>query len=470
MKLPSFKSPVVLGLRRSAATDQNTIFGSRNQHAFTRADLERALPDWAVRVVTEQDGSTSLKKLRPYNTTANIEAVIGLYGWVARFNVMTKRTELTRDGVVIPGDDIENTALILLGDHVVLAGLTREGLNKLVDAVAVKNSYHPVLNWIKRKPWDGVSRLHLFHQTLHLVQPGKSFLRAKLMNCWALQVIGAMMEPNGIAAAGALVLSGPQSCGKSYWVMHLCPVPGAVGTGLHLDPAQKDSVLASLRYLMTELGEIDSTTNRSHTGMLKAFLTNGKDVIRLPYAAKDTEYPRRTVFVGTVNGTGFLVDDTGNRRFWVLEVDRCDVLSADVMQQVWAEYMHIYEQGERWHLDQATLAELNESNVDHTRIDPLREQIATCFDWRSVKWGAVTPSNWQAFPEVKWLTATDVCISAGRDRTSRADSTRAGTIVRELQWANAGSTGAVSFKPVLRKSNGATLLGVPAKTLVKGAL
>lgn len=470
MNLPFFKSPIVLGLSRNAATEQHTIFGSRNQHAFTRADLERALPNWAVRVVTEQDGSTSFKKLRPYNTTANIESVIRLYGWVVRFNIMTKRTELTRHGVVIPGDDIENTALILLGDHVILAGLTREGLNKLVDAVAVKNSYHPVLDWIKLKPWDGVSRLHLFHQTLHLVQPAKALLRAKLMNCWALQVIGAMMEPNGIAAAGALVLSGPQNCGKSNWVMHVCPVPGAIGTGLHLDPAQKDSVLASLRYLISELGEIDSTTSRSHTGMLKAFLTNGKDVIRLPYAAKDTEYPRRTVFVGTVNGTGFLVDDTGNRRFWVLEVDRCDVLSMDAMQQVWAEYMHMYEQGERWYLDQGTLAELNTSNVDHTRIDPLREQIATSFDWRSVKWDAVSPSNWQAFPDVKWLTATDVCISAGRDRVSHADSTRAGTIVRQLQLANVSSTDAIAFKPVLRKSNGVTLLGVPAKTLGRGAL
>ncbi len=469
MKLPSFKSPIVLGLSRTAATQQYTTFGSQNQRAFTRAELERALPDWSVRVVTDQDGSSSHKRLRPYNTTANIEAVIRLYGWVARFNIMTKRTELTRHGVVIPGDDIENTALVLLGDHVVLAGLTREGLNKLVDAVAVKNSYHPVLDWIKLKPWDGVSRLHLFHQTLHLVQPTKALLRAKLMNCWALQVIGAMMELNGIAAAGALVLSGPQNCGKSYWVRHLCPVPGAIGTGLHLDPAQKDSVLASLRYLISELGEIDSTTSRSHTGMLKAFLTNGKDVIRLPYAAKDTEYPRRTVFVGTVNGTGFLVDDTGNRRFWVLEVDRCNVLSADDMQQVWAEYLHIYEQGERWHLDQATLAELNASNVDHTRIDPLREQIATRFDWGSVSWAVVNPSNWQAFPEVKWVTATDVCILVGRDQPSRADCTRAGTIVRQLQSDNVSSAGAINFKSVLRKSNGLTLLGVPAKTLAQGA-
>jgi len=470
MKLPSFKSPVVLGLRTTAAAVQHAPIGSGIKHAFTRADLERALPDWAMRVVTEQDGSTSFKKLRPYNTTANIEAVIGLYGWVVRFNIMTKRTELTRHGVVIPGDDIENTALVLLGDHVVLAGLPREGLNKLVDAVAVKNSYHPVLDWIKRKPWDGVSRLQLFHQTLHLVQPTKALMRAKLMNCWALQVIGAMIEQNGIVAAGALVLSGPQNCGKSHWVMHLCPIPGAIGTGLHLDLAKKDSVLATLRYLITELGEIDSTTARSHTGNVKAFLTNGKDVIRLPYAAKDAEYSRRTVFVGTVNGTGFLVDDTGNRRFWVLEVDRCDVLSADDMQQVWAEYMHMYEQGDRWHLDQATLAELNESNVDHTRIDPLREQIATHFDWRSVKWDAVNTSNWQAFPEVKWLTATDVCIAAGWDQPSRADCTRGGTIVRELQSANAGSTGAINFKPVMRKSNGVTLLGVPAKTLAKGAL
>ncbi len=470
MKLPSFKSPITLGYSLSAVTAQFRPVGTGIQYAFNRADLEKAMPDWAMRVSTEQDGSISYKKIKPYNTTANVEAVIGMNGWVVRYNIMTKRTEITRQGVVIPGDDSENTALILLGDNMVLAGLPRDGLSKLVDAVAVKNSYHPVLDWINVVPWDGIPRLHLFHQTLHLVHPSKAGLRAKLLNCWALQVIGALMEPNGIAASGALVLSGPQNCGKSYWVMQLCPVPGAIGTGLHLDPAQKDSVLAALRYLISELGEMDSTTSRSHTGMLKAFLTNGKDVIRLPYAPKDTEYARRTVFVGTVNGTGFLVDDTGNRRFWVLEVDHCDVLSADVMQQIWAEYMHMYNRGERWYLDQVTLNELNTSNIDHTRVDPLREKIATFFDWGSVAWDTVNPSNWPAFPDVKWLTATDVCITAGVNQPNRAECTNAGTIVRELQLANVSTAGATNFKPIRRKSNGVPLLGVPAKTLVKGAL
>jgi putative DNA primase/helicase len=470
MKLPLFKSPIVLGQSHRGVVAQPTVTCVGVQRAYSRADYEAAMPDWYTRTHTEPDGTSVLKKVRPLNTSANVKAIIMLLRWSVRYNAMTKRIEITKTGLLIPGDDHENTVQTLIGDDAVRAGLSREGLSKLVDAVGVEHSYHPVLDLIESKPWDGVSRLRLFHETLHLAFPDKYQLRRKLMDKWALQVIGALKEPNGIAAAGALVLCGPQNCGKSYWTSRLIPLEGAVGSGLHLDPAQKDRVLAVLKYLITELGEIDSTTSRSHIGMLKAFLTSSTDVVRLPYAAKDTSFPRRTVFVGTVNGTGFLVDDTGNRRFWVLEVTRCEVLSPDVMQQVWAEYMSMYQQGQRWTLDNETLAELNASNVDHTRIDPLYERIAAGFDWESVAWNTFNPSCWQSLRDVHWRTATDVCIAVEVERPTRTDATRAGVIVRELQLANVSGSGQVNFSPAQRKSAGLSLLAVPIARVQRGQL
>jgi putative DNA primase/helicase len=468
MSLPSFKSPIVLGKIHKAVVAQPAVACAGVQRTWSRADYEAAMPDWYTRAHTEPDGTVVLKKIRPLNTSDNVKGIILLCGWRVRYNVMTKRTEIAKPGCLVPSDDYENTVQTLLGDEMVRAGLSRDGVSKLFDAVAVENSYHAVLDWVESKPWDGLSRLHLFHETLHLAFPDKDKLRRKLLDKWALQVMGALKEPNGISAAGALVLCGPQNCGKSYWTSRLIPLEGAVGLGLHLDPAQKDSVLAVLKYVITELGEMDSTTSRSNTGMLKAFLTNSTDVVRLPYAAKDTSFPRRTVFVGTVNGTGFLVDDTGNRRFWVLEVTRCEVLPPEVMQQVWAEYLYLYQQGQRWDLDKETLEELNGSNLDHTRIDPLYERIATKFDWASIAWEKLNPTNWLSARDVRWSTATDICMAVGIERPTRRDATRAGAIVRELQVANISPPGQGNFKPVHRKSAGVSLLAVPVAIAKKG--
>ena len=442
------KSPIMLGMDRQVSSGV-VLAGEVN---LTRATLKEVLPDWRRNAEGE--------KIIPHNTVSNVKELAQHAGWGLRHNVMTHRTELTRPGLQTPRDDNDNTALALFGDVVVRAGMARDGLAELVDAAAGDEPYHPVLDWITTTPFDGVPRLEAFHNTLELVDAGKAALRDKLTDAWSLQAIGALVEPNGIAAQGLLVLNGPQDANKTRWVANLCPLPGAVRTGLHIDPANKDSVIQATSSWANEAGELDSTTRRSDVSMLKAFFNRNEDVIRPAYARRENVYRRRTVFVGTVNGTGFLVDDTGNRRFWTLEVERCHLLAPEVMQQVWAEYYAMYLAGKRWHLDAETKAALNASNIDHTAVDPLRERIATRFDWGSVQWDTIDPDNWRAFPQVLWLPATEVCVLSGVERPTRMEATRTGGIVRDMQRVS----GRASLDTLHRKSNGAKLLAVPSKT------
>lgn len=45
----------------------------------------------------------------------------------------------------------------------------------------------------------------------------------------------------------------------------------------------------------------------------------------LPYAKVSVNKPRRTSFCATVNPKEFLNDDTGSRRYWVVQPTRIDV-------------------------------------------------------------------------------------------------------------------------------------------------
>jgi hypothetical protein len=415
------------------------VHGTGNVAATTRrANLHEALPDWK----RTADGT----KARPLDTTPNLAALAMLEGIDIRHNVMTRQTEITVPGLRSERDDFANAALTHLGDAAVRAGMSRGSIKELADACAGANPFHPVLQWITATPWDRISRRERFHSSIELKDPGHGALRAKLLDAWALQCIGALELTDGIAAQGILVLAGPQGTNKTRWCANLCLLPGAVRTGLHLNPQDKDSVFQATSSWISELGELDHTTRRADVSALKAFITRPEDTLRRPYALTDNTYRRRTNFVGTVNGAGFLADDTGDRRFWVLGVLRCNLLPAEEMQQIWAEYLDLYRAGQRWHLDAETQAALSDSNADHRLLDPLQERIQSLFEW-----SRSSAPNWHEAKDVRWRSATDVCLELGLLQPKRSDATRAGVIVRSL---NGG---------IARRSNGLTLLAVPPR-------
>ena len=438
------KTPLVLG---------RVVEGVCAAPVVSRSILLEKLPDW----YKNKDGVAT----RPMQTAENLRSVMTLFGWdTPRFNEMTKRTELTKATLSSLRHDRDNAALTLLADDAVRANMSREVVPDLVETIAGGNSYHPCLEWIRSVPWDGLSRIQIFRNSLQLVDPSQAPMRDKLLDAWMLQGIGALISASGISAQGVLTIVAPQGRNKTRWTASLCQVPGAVRTGVHIDPSSKDSVLSATGAWITEAGELDTTTRRSDVSALKAFFTRHEDVIRLPYAKRDNVYKRRTIFVGTVNGTGFLHDTTGNRRYWTVEVTQCVLLMPDQMQQIWAEYFKKYEQGERWHLDDATKLSLNTANLEYTTIEPLRELITSGFDWGSVDWVAIAQGNWRDHPEVIWLSATDVCMAVGLTKVSRVEATRAGAIVRELQQVNGQGDDALC-KGIHRQSDGSRLLAIP---------
>lgn len=423
--------------------------------AINRAVLEAHLPDWKMR-----EG----QKAGPLNTSTNLAALMGLGGWKARYNEMTRRTELVRDGALVPRDDDLNTNLTLLGDWAVLHGLARETVAELVDAIAKGDTFHPVRDWITSTPWDGVCRRELFLNTLELSDPASKPLAARLLHKWMLQGIGALMEPDGLTATGMLVLAGPQFAGKTWWVRHLVPVPGATAEGVTIDPAEKDSLLRAIATFITEVGEMDGTMRKADIAVFKGFVTNNVDEVRLPYARRSSFFKRRTILVGTVNGTGFLVDETGNRRFWVIDAKRCHVLDAETMRQVWAQYLHLYQKGERWNLEPDLLEALNAANRRHETIDPLAERIGTTFAWGSVDLGTVTEATRIDHPGLVWKTATQICELAGLREPNKSAATKAANIVKtrwEIEGHLEGHLGKVTL--LERRSSGMRLLAVPKK-------
>jgi putative DNA primase/helicase len=147
----------------------------------------------------------------------------------------------------------------------------------------------------------------------------------------------------------------------------------------HLDGANKDSVLTAISHWIVEIGELDSSFKKD-IARLKGFLTADRDKIRVPYGRTAGEYPRRTVFAATVNDSNFLVDNTGNSRWWTIPVKEINYKHGIDMQQVFAQLAVDLDKGAQWWLTPEEELELEKSNANYKAISVIQELVVTALD------------------------------------------------------------------------------------------
>ena len=363
-------------------------------------------------------------KGKPVQHAENLREVIKRIGATVRYNVIRKEDEILCPGQSFSMDNEANASLSWLRSECSLFELNTGPLKEFVTLLADQNLYNPVAEWILSKPWDKTSRLQSFYDTItgrDDDRPAKRELKETLMRKWALSAVAAGVSPNGISAPGVLTLQGGQYIGKTKWFKSLVPDDlNLVKDGLILRPEDKDSVKQACSFWMVELGELDATFRKADVAALKAFLTNSSDVLRRPYAAKDSQYARRTVFFASVNPSKFLNDPTGNRRYWTIEAVDIDHSHSIDMQQFWAEVYVILKAGAEYYLTREEVELLNDHNDDFTTVDPIEERVQTGFRWDDPE------TMW------RWTTATDAMLDIGMDRPNRADVTTAAAVIRKM--------------------------------------
>lgn len=123
------------------------------------------------------------------------------------------------------------------------------------------------------------------------------------------------------------------------------------------------------------------------------------------------------MLAGTVNDAEFLYDNTGNRRFWTVQVDAIHINHAIDIQQLWAEVKTWYDAGETWHFNQQEQLSLHQHNSQFEAVDPVAEKILMKFDFQNMA-------------KTTWLTATRIAELAGIESPSRSELTRVSSTVK----------------------------------------
>ena len=219
----------------------------------------------------------------------------------------------------------------------------------LLAVTSSERVYHPIKEYFKTLKWDKVSRLDTLLVD-YLGAKDNIFVREVTRKTFCAAVT-RIFEP-GKKFDSILVLCGPQGIGKSTLFSKLGKEWYSDSLSL-CDMKDKTAAEKLQGYWLLELGEL-AGIKKVDVEVIKSFISRTDDKFRKAYGVNVESNPRSNIIVGTTNSEGgFLRDITGNRRFWPVMVSGNSTLKPwdlkDV-DQIWAEALYRYEQGEELYL------------------------------------------------------------------------------------------------------------------------
>ena len=357
------------------------------------------------------------RKNRPYQVTENIASLLDYKNIITRYNQIKKKIEIDIPDFKCASDEKDNAALTYITDEAIKAGLSAARIDEMTLNIAAQRPYCPVQEYIEGYPWDRQDRLTSFTNQIH---SSDQIMCELIFRKWLIQAVAAIYEEKGLSSSGVLVMTGKQGIGKTRLFKDLThEISDVFLEGAILNPSDKDSVLTICSNWIVELGELDATFKKSDIAQLKAFLTKNTDTVRKPYAKKDSIYKRRTVFAGTVNNFECLNDPTGNRRFWVIDVDSIKRDSTINYQQLWAQIKYIYDQGEDWHFSPAEQIKLDIYSKQFLINDFAVEKLLRKYDF-------INATQWDQ------KTMSEICSTLYLDNPTKGDMQRMAAAIREF--------------------------------------
>lgn len=243
---------------------------------------------------------------------------------------------------------------LLMGEWLVrqhgLPSMPRTTLEEGMRMVATRNQYHPVREYLGRVAWDKTPRLNEWLIRAVVGEPEKLRKRQRQylrrVGAWFLMGMTARAMRPGCKFDYMPILEGPQGMRKST-VLNVLAGDWFADTGFVL--GDKDSLQMLQGRWLYEISELDAMA-RAEVTKIKAFIASRLDWYRASFDKRPREYPRQLVFAGTTNEHQYLIDGTGNRRFWPIDVTRIidTEYVASVRDQLFAEAWHRVQQGEQF--------------------------------------------------------------------------------------------------------------------------
>ena len=362
--------------------------------------------NWMADLALDEDGSICMTHPNVrliLNNDPELKGIFGFDEFAQRISLVGDAPWPRRNSLPIYTDSDDNQLISLLDERYGLRN--PEIISRSMETVADENIFHPVRQYLDGlDEWDGVKRIDTIFPDYFNAKP--SDYASAVLRKTLIGAVKRAYEP-GCKHDTMLVLRGNQGQGKSTFIRILATRDDWFTDHLVGGIGSKDSREGLLGKWLIEIAELVGM-KKTDVEIIKNFISTQVDHLRVPYGRRSGSYPRGCVFFGTTNESSFLNDETGGRRFWIVDVRPVDGkkprkdLFKDLpleVPMIWSEAVALYMQGESTVLEGELLKEAKSWQDRFQYTDPTREAIEEYLE-------TLLPAEWDKmdiYARLNWL-------------------------------------------------------------------
>ncbi|TPG41218.1 hypothetical protein EAH79_08955 [Sphingomonas koreensis] len=347
--------------------------GKGNVLDYAWRQVERAVEEVAAEgepFQTDKDG-------KPYANQHNIRLALSKLGVRVRYDRFADRAALIGlDGFGPHLDDAAMTRMRLRIDEEHKLKIGKEFFCDVVEDAARRDDFHPVVDYLDGLTSDGIARLDGWMNAYF--QADDSEYTRHVGTIMLVAAVRRVRQP-GCKFDEMVVLESEQGKAKSSALAVLAVHEDWFSDDLPLNAEAKLVIERTQGRWIIEAGELKGMSPKG-VEHLKGFLSRRRDSSRMAYGRLTRDAPRHFIVVGTTNDDRYLVDNTGNRRFWPVRVGDIDLdaLARD-RDQLWAEAAAREAAGESIRLDRALWQAAALEQDERRTVDPFVAPLADVF-------------------------------------------------------------------------------------------
>jgi putative DNA primase/helicase len=356
--------------------------------------------------------------------------------------VVTEPLPWDRKTMIYPRDwtDNDDSSLrVYLNDAPYSMNPKAQDVRDAFNSVVINDRcFHPIKDYINTLKWDGTSRLeNLFIDYFGAdnTELNRAMTRKAFTAC-----VARVFNP-GCKFDYVLVIIGDEGKGKSTLLKKM-------GRNWFSDSITsiegRDGMEQISGKWVIEFSELASL-NKSETEAIKSFISKTDDTYRAAYGRRSERHLRQCVFFATTNVSNFLRGYNGNRRFWPMETgvisptrNFFNEFDDDMVNQLWAEAKHFYDDHEPLFLDNRLEAQARQIQDEHNEDEDFKSVVLGFLD-------KYLPSDWDEMDATQrqyYFKNHDELTATGIYRRKRITSIE---IINECLFEKAGTSQAAAL-------------------------
>ena len=256
-----------------------------------------------------------------------------------------------------------------------------QDVNRFIDSTRIEQ-YDPVNSWLNSLPeWDGHDHIGDLADRVPTTQPHWR----KYLRYWLVGMVAQWRESDKQLTGNSLtpLLIGRQGCGKTRFCKIILPPELRDYYNDKLNFKNEfDLNIALTMFALINIDEFDKTT-KSQQIVLKYLLSSSDVKFRPPYGKTIKLFRRYSSFIGTTNEQQPLTDPTGSRRFVCVSIPKnqnIDYTDNVNHQQLFAQALHLFNNKERFWLNDDEIKELIAENEPFQKTVDLVDMIGESFN------------------------------------------------------------------------------------------